>query len=336
MNYFIERTAQAIFTIVSVVVLSFVLIRFMPGGPVDFVRAQLMQQQEGDLDHEQINAMVEIYTNVHPEEPLWDQFVDYMTSTLTGDLGTSMWYGDAVSEVLARGLPWTVFYMAISLALTFAIGIALGAVMAYFEQSRLDISTTMIATFLSSVPYYVAAVILLYVLAFLWNLFPTGGRVATGVETGLTFEFFGSAIYHAALPIFSFVLTGFGIQALAMRGNSIRVLGSDYLRVARLRGLPSRTIALRYVGRNAILPMYTGMMIAIGFMFGGTVILEEIFSYPGLGWYMFRGIEARDYPLMMGAFILITIAVVISVFIADLTYGKIDPRASTGDRSEAY
>ena len=336
-NYYVERTVQAVFTVFAVITLSFALIRLMPGGPVDFIRAQMIQQQGGEADMEQINAMVEVYTNVHPEEPLLQQYVDYMTAMAVGDFGTSMWYGRPVADILGAALPWTVFLMTISLALTFIIGIGLGAIMAYMEQSRFDVASTLISTFLTSIPYYVMAVVLVYILGFQLNWFPTGGRVSSDVTAGPNLEFIGSVFYHGALPIFSMVITGFGIQALAMRGNSIRVLGADYLRVARLRGLPSQTIALRYVGRNAILPMYTGMMIAIGFMFGGAIILEEIFSYPGIGWYMFTGIQARDYPLMMGAFILITIAVVIGVYIADLTYGKIDPRADiTGGDREAY
>jgi peptide/nickel transport system permease protein len=121
-----------------------------------------------------------------------------------------------------------------------------------------------------------------------------------------------------------------------MRGNSISVLGNDYLRVARMRGLSERRIATNYVAKNAILPMYTGLMISIGFMFGGSIILEEIFRYRGMGYYVFTSIGSRDYPLMMGGFITITVAVVISIFIADLTYGKLDPRVRRGDEREAY
>lgn len=120
-----------------------------------------------------------------------------------------------------------------------------------------------------------------------------------------------------------------------MRGNSVRVMGEDYVRVAELRGLKSRWIALSYVARNAILPMYTNFLISIGFMFGGAIILEEIFGYYGVGYYMIRSINARDYPLMMGCFLVITIAVVIAIYIGDLTYGKLDPRAG-GDTNESY
>lgn len=336
-NYYIERTLQAFFTVFAVITATFGLIRLMPGGPIDYVRAQLMQQGTGEISQEAINRQVEIYTNVQPDEPLYIQYIDYMSSVLTGDFGTSMYYnGQEVTGIIAAALPWTVFVMAVSLALTFVLGVALGAIMAYKEGSQFDTASTIISIILNSIPYYIAAVILLYALGYQGSWFPISGRVGSNTTPG-TLEFYTSAVYHAILPIFSMVITGFGIQALSMRGNSIRTLGEDYLRVARLRGLPTHVIAFRYVGRNAILPMYTGLMISIGFMFGGSVILEEIFSYQGLGYYMFVSIDARDYPLMMGSFLVITIAVVLGVYIADLTYGKIDPRASSGGGSrEAY
>lgn len=334
-NYYLRRTGQAIVTVFAVISFSFGLIRLMPGGPMDYVRAQL-RQQTGSVDNARINAMVEQYTSVQPDAPLHEQYVTYVMNVLQGDFGVSMWYNEPVAGIVAAALPWTLFVMTIALVLTFGIGISLGAAMAYAEGSRFDTVTSIGAIFLNSIPYYIAAIVLLYYLGYANGLFPMSGRVSD-VTPGLNLAFVGSAFYHAILPIASFVLTVFGIQALAMRGNSIRVLGEDYLRVARLRGLRPHEIAFRYIGRNAILPMYTGLMISVGTMFGGSVLLEEIFSYPGVGYYMFRGIKARDYPLMMGTFILITIAVVIGLFIADLTYGRLDPRASSGGgEREAY
>jgi peptide/nickel transport system permease protein len=166
---------------------------------------------------------------------------------------------------------------------------------------------------------------------------PTGGKYNPDVAVGPTPEFLASAPYYATLPILSFVVSAVGGIALAMRGNAISVLGEDYLRVADLRGLPERRIALRYVARNAVLPLYTQLMISMGYIFGGSVVLETIFRYPAAGYYMLQAIEARDSPLMMGVFIAITIAVVIGVFVADLTYGFLDPRASAGGESgEVY
>lgn len=327
LRYLAERIAQVIFTLFAVISLSFVLIRMMPGGPMTYLRQQF--RERGDISEAELERMIEIYTNVNPEAPLWEAYVNYMLSVVQGDLGMSIWQNEPVADILAEALPWTIFLMSVSMFLSFGIGIVVGAVMAYFEGGKFDISMTTASVVLTSVPYYVFAIVLLAAIAYNTGWFPTGGRVGD-VEAGFTPQYIGSVFHHAALPILSMVLTGFGGTALSMRGNSIRVLGEDYLRVARLRGLETRTIALRYVGRNAVLPMYTGLMIGIGFMFGGSIILEEIFQYPGIGYYMYQSTISRDYTLMMGCFLVITTAVVIGVFIADLTYGKIDPRASSG------
>ncbi|XVH30482.1 ABC transporter permease [Haloferacaceae archaeon DSL9] len=336
MKYYLKRTAQAMFSVFAVMTLSFVLIRYLPGGPMDYLRSQLMRQQSGNVDMERVNTLVEAYTNVNPEEPLWIQYVNYMGSLLQGDLGVSVWHNEPVADILLSALPWTIFYMSIATFLTFVIGVALGALMAYWEGSGFDVSSTLVSLLLNSTPYYIAALLLIYAFGYQLDLFPTRGRVNYDLTPGFTAAYIGSVLHHSILPIASMVLTGFGGTALAMRGNSIQVLGEDYLRVARLRGLSEQRIALRYVGRNAILPMYTGLMIAIGSMFGGSVILEEIFTYPGIGYYLFAAINQSDYTLMMGAFLIITVGVVIGIYIADLTYGLIDPRVDGGESGEAY
>jgi peptide/nickel transport system permease protein len=329
MQYYLKRTAQALFTVFAVMTLSFVLIRYLPGGPIDYLETQLRQQRD-NVDQAQINQLVEAYTNVNPDEPLWRQYTEYMLGLLQGDLGESVWLNQPVADVLFPALPWTVFYMSVATFLMFVIGIALGAVMAYWEGSNFDVGSTVVSLLLNSTPNYIAALLLVYFLGYGFELFPTRGRVNYDLAPGFTAEYIWSIVHHGALPIISIVITGFGGVALAMRGNSIQVLGEDYMRVARLRGLSEQRIALRYVARNAILPMYTGLMIAFGFIFGGSIIIEEIFAYPGVGYYMFQAIERGDYPVMMGAFLIITLGVVIGVFIADLTYGKIDPRAESG------
>jgi peptide/nickel transport system permease protein len=153
---------------------------------------------------------------------------------------------------------------------------------------------------------------------------------------GFNVPFMMGVIAHAALPFLSLQIAGFGGPALAMRGNSIQVLGSDYIRVAQLRGLSGARIATRYVSRNAILPLYTGFMIGIASMFAGSVILEEIFAYPGVGYYLVRAFESRDYPLMMASFILLAAVTIVGILIADLTYGLIDPRIQTGEKRESF
>ena len=331
-RYYAKRLGQSVVTVFAVVTLSFVLIRLMPGGPVDYLRAQYIQQ---NLSPEEIQEKIALYTNIRTDETILEQYVGYMTSLAQFDLGRSIFYDRSVSAILGEAIPWTVLYMSIALCLMFVIGVSLGAFMAYREGSYFDTLSTLTAIVANSVPYYIAAILLVYALGFELSVLPTSGRMNPDTVVGMNVQFVLGVFAHAALPVLSLVVTGFGGKAITMRGNAISELGEDYLRVARLRGLSERRIALRYVARNAILPMYTGMMISIGTMFGGSVILEMIFAYPGVGYYVFKSISARDYPLMMGGFILITVAVVIGVLIADLTYGKLDPRAG-GESDEAF
>lgn len=333
MNWLLKRVGQAIFTLWVVITLSFVLIRFMPGGPLDYLKVQLREQ---GLPPSTVNNYVQDYIQMVPDDPLWVQYVDYITAIVQGNFGQSYYTNEPVFETLAAAMPWTVFLMSIATFVTFGIGIALGSLMAYLEGSKFDSTMTVVSIVLTSIPYYVLAVLLVYVMGYQLSYFPTGGRVDTSLSAGFHWPYVRSILYYAALPLVSMIIPGWGGTALSMRGNSISILGEDYLRVARLRGLPRRRIALRYVARNAMLPLYTGILISIGFMLGGSVILETIFNYTGIGYYLFKAVSSRDYPMMMGAFIFITIAVVIGVLVADLTYHKIDPRAAGEGEREAY
>jgi len=335
-EYLLKRTTQAFVTLFSVITLSFVMIRLMPGGPVAHLKAQL-EQSGRTYSEAEIARRVELYTSVAPDQPIHEAYIEFMTGlVLHGDLGRSLWRNEPVMDVIVDAMPWTILVSAVSLILLFAIAITLGAIMAYAEGTRFDVSASVLSIIVTSIPFYVIAIILVWFLGYQWGFFPTSGRVNPDVAPGFRLPYIVSILRHAALPIASLVIAGFGTRALSMRGNSIQVLGSDYLRVARLRGLPQRRIALRYVGRNAVLPMYTSIMIAVGTLFGGSIILEEIFVYQGIGYMVFKSLGPRDYPLLMGGFLFITIGVVVGVYVADLTYGWIDPRAGNGGDRESF
>jgi len=327
--WLLKRLAQAVVTIWAVITITFAITRFLPGGPVDFMKARLIRQGQ-TVDEERLNQLAEVYTNVDPDQPLHLAYVDYISRLASGNMGQSIYIQEPVSAILADTVPWTVFFMSVAVTLMFAVGILFGAAMAYAEGSKFDSILSTMSTVTMSVPYYIFAVLFLYYFGFIQGWFPTGGRHAAGVPPGFNIEFFRSALWHAVLPAAAIIIPGIGAPALQMRGNSIQVLGQDYLRVASLRGLPGRTIATRYVGRNAILPMYTNFLIRLGIYFGGAVILEEIFTYRGVGFIMFQAIETRDYSLMMGSFIVLTTAVVLAILLADLTYGWLDPRVKAG------
>ncbi|ELY41796.1 ABC transporter permease [Natronorubrum tibetense] len=323
MNWYSRRVLQAILTVYAVLVLSFVFTRVLPGNAGDILRARL--EDEGGMSSAEIDRQVERFMNMHPDDPIHVAFVDYMINVHQLDLGQSIWYGQSVNELIAVSLPWTLFIVSWGLFFSFFVGIVLGSVMAYYEGSKIDVGLTSYGMLAGSIPYYVFAIFLLIALSYRTGYFPTSGRVGSGLTPGFNWPFIRSVIHHATLPTLSIVLSG-SIASFSMRGNSIRVLGADYIRVARLRGLPDRTIITQYVVRNAVLPMYTGFMISIGNIFGGVIILEMVFGYQGMGYYMAESVNTRDYPLMMGVFMVITVAVVVALLIADLTYPKLDPR----------
>lgn len=331
MNWLLKRLGQVVITILAVITLSFVLTRLMPGNVVD---AMIAQMEEDQVDPVQIQQRVEFLTGVDPDKPIHIAYVDYVGEILRGDLGNSLWHGMPVTELLADAIPWTIFLMSWATFLSFFVGIILGALMAYYEGGKLDLGLTSYAMVIGSVPYYVFAILLLLFFAYKMQVFPVNGRAPPEIRAGFNWPYISGVITHAILPVLSLVLSG-GIASLSMRGNSIRVLGEDYLRVARLRGLSDSTIAIQYVARNAILPMYTGFMISLGSMFGGAVILETVFNYYGMGYVLVASVNHRDFPVMMGAFMVITIAVVVALLVADLTYTKIDPRAG-GANNEAF
>ena len=325
LGYIIKRLVMAFAIIYIVISLSFFMIRLMPGSPMAALEAQLNSQ--GGMSPQEIQARVAAIYGVVPKAPVIQQYFSYVGNAFKGNLGKSITNpGVTVVHILSGAIPWTIFVVASALLLSFVIGIAVGAAMAAFKDSPLSKGATFVVSFLSAVPNYLVAIILLYLLTDLNHYFPISGAYSVNVKIGFNLPFIGSALYHAILPISAFVITSFGGWALAMKGTAVSVLGTEYVRAAESRGLSPRRVAQSYVGRNSMLPQVTSLALQVGFLFGGSVFIETYFSYPGLGYYLIQSINSRDYSLMMGCFLLITIAVVLSNFLVDLLYPAIDPR----------
>lgn len=339
MNYYVKRVGQAVLTLLVVVTLTFALYRLMPGGPVQMMQSRLIGQMEASgqaVNERMVERMVNTYTGFDPNQPIHIAYYQYIRDiVLYQDFGQSIQHQEPVFVILFKALPWSVFVSVYGLILGYSGNLFLGAFMAYKEGSHFDNVSSIGAIVLNSIPYYVGGILMLSYLGFNWGLFPTGGRYPQGMTPGFNIPFMLGVVHHAALPIASGFIVGFGGAALEMRGNSIRVMGENYLRVARLRGLSESRIAIRYVGRNSILPLYTKFMIGIAAIFSSSIVMEQIFRYPGMGWYTFDALALRDYPLLMGVLLLFSTVTVTGVLIADLTYGLIDPRAGQGDQ-EAY
>lgn len=340
MNYYLRRISQAIITLLVGMFITFALYRLMPGGPLEAITQQLirdMLRESGTVNHEVIARRVQQLTGINPDKPILVAYYEYVRDiVLYQDFGQSLAYNDPVFEVLFRAMPWSIFISVFGLLLGFTTMVITGATMAWYEGTRIDSTLTAVVLTMNSIPYYVGAIVMLVWLGFEWHIFPTGGRYPSNVTPGFNLPFMIGIIQHGALPILSSFIIGFAAGSLGMRGNAIRIMGSDYLRSAEIRGISTNRILTRYLTRNAILPVYTGLMIGIAQLFSSSVITEKIFQYPGVGWYMFEALRLQDYPLVMGGFIFFSIITIVGILIADFTYGLIDPRAGSGANREDF
>ena len=328
MRWIIRRILLALATIYVVVTITFLLVRLIPGNPIDIL---LLEYTARGIPREVAKREIAALYAIKLDEPLWKQYVDYMLGLLSGNLGKSMISRVPVSECLIYALPWTVFLISISMIISFSLGVVLGLLMAYRRGGIFDSSLSALASFSSAMPNFILGLLLLYLLALAIPIFPARGTYDIYIKPGFTPGFIVSVLYHAALPMITYIVTSFGGWALAMRSSTVRVLGEDYAVAAEARGLKKRRIAFSYVGRNAVLPLFASLAISIGYMFGGSALVETVFGYSGIGMIMGLSISYRDYPLMQGGFLLITTAVVLSNLLADLLYGKLDPRVKVGE-----
>jgi peptide/nickel transport system permease protein len=338
-NYYVKRVAMSVLVIFLAVSFSFAVFRLMPGSPAEAMEQELIKRARRagrEVNRERIERMVAAITGINPNKPIHIAYFEYWRGIiLHQDFGESIWKNEPVFEYLMDKVPWSIFLSIYGLTVGRTIGILLGAGMAYKEGTKFDSGLTLFTILNRGVPYYFVAILALVFFAFNLEWFPTSGRMNPDTVPGLNWPFVAGLLSHAALPIITSIVAGFG-GGLAFRGNAVREMGKPYIKLAQLRGIKGGRIAIRYVGRNAILPVYTGIVMGIAALFGSSIIIEQIFTYPAVGYATYNALIQRDYPLLMGAFIFFTTLTVIGVLIADLTYGVIDPRVKTGGERESY
>ncbi len=321
---------MAFITAYAAITISFFLVHAMPGNPIEALTQEFIEKYH--MSYEEAHRLALAAAPFIPKGPIILQYFQYMANFFRGNLGVSISYstGTPVISILADAIPWTVLVVGTALLIGFVFGTLIGMAMAYHHGGKFDSTLSVVFAILKAIPEYIAGIILLWIFAFQLGWFPTRGRYSyealLALKHGDYLYFIADALWHAALPIATWVVINIGWWALNMRGSTVSVLGEDFVNYAIARGLPSRRVIVTYVGRNAILPLFTSFMLGLGFMFGGSVFIEYIFSYQGVGWILYQAIESRDWYLMMGAFDIIVIAVVIGAFLADLLYGFLDPR----------
>jgi peptide/nickel transport system permease protein len=335
-NFYVGRVFKALVTIYLVATISFFVVHLMPGSPVDVYIYTLMNQYGVSYATAKNQAAALFAVDVN--EPLTLQYVDYLRQMLHGNLGNSLLSpGTSVASVMLEYMPWTLFSVGLALTISFILGIGLGMLMAYRRESALDHVLSILGSIFHSIPNYITGILLVVILGIQLNLIDIAamrGSYSPGVKPGMNLHFFADALTHAALPVVTYVLTTVGSWMLTMKSNTISTLGEDYVTVARARGLGDFRIMTAYVGRNAVIPLVAQLAIAAGFVVGGSILIETLFVYQGIGWELNTAIAQRDYTVMQGIFLVITISVVAANLLADLLYGRIDPRVRVqGDGS---
>jgi len=301
--------------------LNFFLPRLMPGDPATALFARF----RGRLGPEALQALRETFGLT--DAPLLGQYFIYIAHVFRGDLGISIAYFPAsVSQVIGTGLVWTVFLAGSAVGISFAVGTLLGLASAWWRRGAMDTWLPSALVFVGAFPYFWLAMVALYVFGFLLGWFPLGHAYADDVVPEFSLSFLVDVARHAVLPVGTMVLATLGGWLLSMRNSMIAVLGSDYVNLARAKGLPPSQVALRYAGRNALLPSVTGFGMALGYVLGGSLLTEIVFSYPGQGYLLVQAVRNQDYPLMQGIFLVITLAVLGANWLVDLAYLWLDPR----------
>ncbi len=322
-KFFLKRAFWYLLTLIAAFVINFALPRFIPGNPVDVIVTRIVQGMS-DTHH-----IRHIFENFHREFgldlPLWRQFLLYVQGIFRGDLGTSFsMFPRPVSEIILAALPWTLALQLPAIVIGWLIGNVLGAYAAY-KKGVFDKIVFPVALFVSSIPFFIFSILLLYIFAVELGWFPVGGGYAVILMPRMSVEFFLSAIRHHTLPFLSIALIMIGGQGIGMREMALYELNTDYVKYCKTMGLRDSKI-MRYVFKNAMLPQITGLALSLGTMMAGALITEIVFNYPGIGSVLFRAIRGLDYPLISGVTLMITITVLLVNFLLEIIYGLVDPR----------
>lgn len=324
MRYFGRKVAMFVITLWAAVTLNFVLPRLMPGDPVQAALTKLAAS--GVPVTNATRRAIEIQLGL-PHTALLAQYGDYLVNLARFRFGMTYSITDeSVAHAISTAAPWTVVLVGTTTVIAFVVGTLLGVYAGWRRQTQLDSWVTMGSTFFSAFPPFWLGLLLLFFLGFKFHAFPLTGGYTPGATPSLSFSFLGDAFVHSVLPAVTLIVTSLAGWVLGMRNNMINTLGEDYVVFAEANGLRERVVALLYVARNALLPNVTGFGLALGAVVGGSVLVESIFGYPGVGNLLLTAVTNRDYPLMQAIFLMITVSMLVLIFLVDMLYGLLDPR----------
>jgi peptide/nickel transport system permease protein len=326
LRFALRRLGFFVLTLWAALTFNFLLPRLMPGNPA----LAMVAKFHGQLGPGTLKALEALFgVNTHKSLPA--QYISYLHQIITGNFGPSLdFYPESVTSVIGGAIWWTLGLVGITTILAFVLGTGLGIVSAWKRGGRLDSVLPPVFVIISAVPYFWVGMVLVLIFGITLHWLPTQAGFYVSTDTpGLSLTYFQDVLSHATLPAVTLLITTIGTWILTMRNTMITTLAEDYVRMARAKGLPGRRVMVDYAARNAILPNLTGFAMSLGFVVSGAILIEYVFNYPGVGYMLLQAVQGEDYPLMQALFLLITVAVLVAILIADIATALLDPRIRT-------
>ncbi len=315
-----SRLGQTLLVLWVVATLLFLIFRLMPGNPlVAYIDPNFTQEMQQAL-----------LRQFGLDKPLYVQYFVYLGNLARGEFGRSFFTREPVSKAIWDVLPNTIMLTLSALVLAYLVGIVQGALLAARRGTRVEALGIPMVLATRAAPEFWVGMLALALFSFHFNWFPSSGATSPGsVYPSMWAKFFSlDFLRHLTLPALTLALYLQGLPTLLMRNTMLEVMDEDFVTFCRMRGLPERTIILRHAARNALLPVVTAFALGVGYSIGGDVIIETVFSWPGLGRLLVRAVSAKDYPVAQGAFVILAAIMVFMNLAADLLYGLLDPRVS--------
>jgi peptide/nickel transport system permease protein len=325
MRHALRRLGFFAVTLWACLTLNFVLPRLMPGSPI----LDMMAKYRGHVTPKALQA-IETAFGIETHTSLFVQYWQYLGNTFTGNFGISLTQSEPVSQVIAGAVWWTLGLIGLTTVLAFILGTLIGILGAWRRGGWLDGILPPVFVITSSIPFFWIGMLLILFVGKFRPTFPTSGAYSYGATPGLNGPFIADVLQHGLLPALAILITSIGGWILTMRNTMVTVLAEDYIRMARAKGLPGWRIMLDYAARNAMLPNLSGFAMSLGFVLSGAIVVEYLFSYQGVGYYLLLGVVNQDYALVQALFLLITVAVLVAILAADMLTAVLDPRTRTG------
>lgn len=327
-KYILKRLLQAIPLLIGIVTVAFFIVHLAPGDPMDMYFNRY--KYGGDmLDPE----VIQLYRQKYGlDQPIHMQYVKWMENIIRGDLGESYRYHRPVTDLLKERVPYTLQLAILALLVDALLGISLGIISAIKQYSTADKVTTMGSLFIYSIPGFWLAIMLVLIFSVKLGWFPISQTRSLDYALMSGFEKLLDRLWHLVLPVFVLGVASAAGTARYMRSRLLEVLSEEYIIAARARGLKEKTVILKHALRNAMIPIITIYGMSLPFLFGGAVLIEKVFAWPGMGLLAVEAVSNRDYPLVLAITMISAVLVILGNLLADITYALVDPRVSYAEK----